>query len=251
MRAMMRRPTAAELSRRALKSQLREARGFLASTSRSRCGPRQPCQPRSRPATPMTAARRSQRPWPSRRRLRRRAAALRPLLDGSPATGMQWVLRRNCSITPRQLVASTCRCAVSLAIAGAFWWRGAPSCWRLPAWSCWLGVALRWSTRAMPPIARPHAGRPGAEVEQRCGSRARPASSAPNGCGRAGARRRLAGRAVRRGPADPASAASCAPSWRARWPRSCALALRLRPRASRRAPLPTDSTYDQARATPS
>src|SRR5438270_13892551 len=38
----------------------------------------------------------------------------------------QWLLRRNCSMTPGQLVAFyVSLCAWSLAIAGAFWWRGA------------------------------------------------------------------------------------------------------------------------------
>jgi uncharacterized membrane protein len=41
---------------------------------------------------------------------------------------MQWVMRRNCSITPRQLVAVYLSlCAVSLAIAIAFWIVGAPT----------------------------------------------------------------------------------------------------------------------------
>jgi uncharacterized membrane protein len=39
---------------------------------------------------------------------------------------VQWLLRRNCSMTPLQLVAFYLSlCAWSLAIAGAFWWRGA------------------------------------------------------------------------------------------------------------------------------
>jgi uncharacterized membrane protein len=47
---------------------------------------------------------------------------------GSSADGsVQWLLRRNCSIAPAQLVvAYILLCTVSLAIAGAFWWRGAP-----------------------------------------------------------------------------------------------------------------------------
>ena len=49
---------------------------------------------------------------------------------GSPVGGgegsVQWLLRRNCSMTPVQLVAFYLSlCAWSLAIAGAFWWRGA------------------------------------------------------------------------------------------------------------------------------
>jgi len=58
---------------------------------------------------------------------------------GSPAAGLrfgsagtagegtvQWLLRRNCSMTPLQLVAFYLSlCVWSLAIAAAFWWRGA------------------------------------------------------------------------------------------------------------------------------
>jgi uncharacterized membrane protein len=49
---------------------------------------------------------------------------------GSPLGGgddaVQWLLRRNCSMTPLQLVAFYLSlCVWSLAIAGAFWWRGA------------------------------------------------------------------------------------------------------------------------------
>ena len=48
---------------------------------------------------------------------------LEPSGDGS----VQWLLKRNCSITPRQLLAFfSTLCAVSFAIASAFWWRGAP-----------------------------------------------------------------------------------------------------------------------------
>lgn len=41
---------------------------------------------------------------------------------------VQWVLRRNCSITPRQLLGFYLSLAgVSLAIAFGFWWAGAPA----------------------------------------------------------------------------------------------------------------------------
>lgn len=41
---------------------------------------------------------------------------------------MQWVLRRNCSITPRQLLGFYLSLAsVSLLIAAGFWWAGAPA----------------------------------------------------------------------------------------------------------------------------
>jgi uncharacterized membrane protein len=47
-------------------------------------------------------------------------------LPGRDAPVLQWVLRRNCSITPHQLVAVYLSlCAVSLLIGGAFWWQGA------------------------------------------------------------------------------------------------------------------------------
>lgn len=40
---------------------------------------------------------------------------------------LQWVLRRNCSITPRQLTwVYLSLCAVSMLIGTAFWWHGAP-----------------------------------------------------------------------------------------------------------------------------
>jgi uncharacterized membrane protein len=47
--------------------------------------------------------------------------------QGGPGdSSVQWLLRRNCSMTPTQLVAFYLSlCAWSLAIAGAFWWRGA------------------------------------------------------------------------------------------------------------------------------
>jgi uncharacterized membrane protein len=45
---------------------------------------------------------------------------------GAPALGLQWVMRRNCSIAPRGvLLAYLSLCALSLAIAGGFWLLGA------------------------------------------------------------------------------------------------------------------------------
>jgi len=44
-----------------------------------------------------------------------------------PRLGLQWVLRRNCSITPRQLMAVYLSlCTLSLAVGLGFWWQGAP-----------------------------------------------------------------------------------------------------------------------------
>ncbi len=55
------------------------------------------------------------------------ASSLRFGSAGGPGdSSVQWVLRRNCSMTPTQLVAFYLSlCIWSLAIAGAFWWRGA------------------------------------------------------------------------------------------------------------------------------
>lgn len=47
-------------------------------------------------------------------------------LPGRRAPVLQWVLRRNCSITPRQLMAVYLSlCGVSLAVGMGFWWQGA------------------------------------------------------------------------------------------------------------------------------
>jgi uncharacterized membrane protein len=62
---------------------------------------------------------------------------------GVPAApgAMQWVLRRNCSITPRQLLAAyAALCALSLSVALAAWMQGA----RWVGWFAsveWLAVA--------------------------------------------------------------------------------------------------------------
>lgn len=49
------------------------------------------------------------------------------VLEGGAQPGLQWVLQRNCSITPRQLFgAYVSLCAVSLFIALGFAWHGAP-----------------------------------------------------------------------------------------------------------------------------
>ncbi len=57
---------------------------------------------------------------------------------------VEWKLKRNCSMAPRQLLGFySALCAVSLAVAAFFWWQGAP--WVLPftgAELIGLGVAL-------------------------------------------------------------------------------------------------------------
>ncbi len=48
-------------------------------------------------------------------------------LEGAVPRAVQWVLRRNCSITPKQLLGFYLSlAAVSLTIAFGFWWAGAP-----------------------------------------------------------------------------------------------------------------------------
>jgi uncharacterized membrane protein len=45
---------------------------------------------------------------------------------GGPRTALQWVLKRNCSISPRQLFAVYLSlCLLSAAISAGFWWQGA------------------------------------------------------------------------------------------------------------------------------
>jgi uncharacterized membrane protein len=49
-------------------------------------------------------------------------------LPGVASPVLQWVLRRHCAIAPRQLLAVYLSlCVLALAVAGAFWLRGAPA----------------------------------------------------------------------------------------------------------------------------
>lgn len=69
-------------------------------------------------------------PWPAPAVARRGAPWRfgRELDFGGAQRAVQWVIKRNCSITPRQLLAVYASlCAVSLAIGGGFWWQGAPA----------------------------------------------------------------------------------------------------------------------------
>ena len=67
-------------------------------------------------------------PWSATAVAARTAWRFGRRLEDSAAQGMQWVMRRNCSITPRDLVAVYLTlCAVSLAIAAGFWVYGAKS----------------------------------------------------------------------------------------------------------------------------
>jgi uncharacterized membrane protein len=67
-------------------------------------------------------------PWPAPHSAR--AAGTwrfgRELRFGGAQQAMQWVLRRNCSVTPRQLLgAYLSLCMLSMSIALGFWWVGA------------------------------------------------------------------------------------------------------------------------------
>ncbi|MBC7940092.1 MAG: DUF2244 domain-containing protein [Chitinophagaceae bacterium] len=64
--------------------------------------------------------------------------------NGRPVQALQWLLRRNCSITPRQLGAVYgSLCLLSLAISGFFFWQGAPYVMAFAALELSLvGVAL-------------------------------------------------------------------------------------------------------------
>jgi uncharacterized membrane protein len=69
-------------------------------------------------------------PWPAPG-VARRAAPWRfgrELDFGGAQRAVQWVLRRNCSVTPRQLLGFYASvCVVSLAIGLGFWFHGAPA----------------------------------------------------------------------------------------------------------------------------
>jgi len=67
-------------------------------------------------------------PWPAPSAAHRAVWRFGRVLEGTSTAGMQWVMRRNCSITPRQLVAVYLSlCVVSLGISIAFWIVGAPA----------------------------------------------------------------------------------------------------------------------------
>lgn len=65
-------------------------------------------------------------------------------IGGGGVRAMQWVLRRNCSITPRQLLGFYLSLAtVSLGIALGFWWAGATAVLAFAGFEVlMLGVAL-------------------------------------------------------------------------------------------------------------
>jgi len=72
-------------------------------------------------------------PWPAPSPAPARSSAWRfgreLQLDGAAGsrTVLQWVLARNCSITPRQLAnVYLSLCALAVAISAGFWWQGAP-----------------------------------------------------------------------------------------------------------------------------
>ena len=65
-------------------------------------------------------------------------------IDGGATRAVQWELRRNCSITPRQLLGFYLSLAtVSLAIAFGFWWAGATAVLAFAGFEvAMVGVAL-------------------------------------------------------------------------------------------------------------
>ncbi len=123
--------------------------------------------------------------------------------------------KRNCSITPRSCSASICRCARS---RWSLRWpspgTGLHRCWPLPASSCCWSARRCWSIRAMPPTSERITLADGAlSVEHGSGRQTeRVEFRAGLGARRAAAWRRLADRAVGRGPASRSLAASCGPS---------------------------------------
>ncbi|HET7525891.1 MAG TPA: DUF2244 domain-containing protein [Burkholderiaceae bacterium] len=65
-------------------------------------------------------------PWPAPAVAALAAWRFGRRLESPAAQGMQWVMKRNCSITPHGMVAIyLVLCAMSLAIAAGFWWYGA------------------------------------------------------------------------------------------------------------------------------
>lgn len=67
-----------------------------------------------------------------------------PLSAEQGGPGLQWVMRRNCSLAPRQVLAAYCLlCAVSLLIALVFAWFGAtPVLWFAGIELAMVGLAL-------------------------------------------------------------------------------------------------------------
>ena len=67
---------------------------------------------------------------------------------------MQWLLKRNCSLAPRQLLAFYLSlCALSLAVAPCFWMQGAPLVMPFAGLELLAVGGACWCTRAMPPTA--------------------------------------------------------------------------------------------------
>ena len=67
-------------------------------------------------------------PWPAPSAAHRAVWRFGRAREGSSTAGMQWVMRRNCSITPRQLIGVYLSlCVVSLGISFGFWVVGAPA----------------------------------------------------------------------------------------------------------------------------
>lgn len=64
-------------------------------------------------------------PWPAPAAPRREGEWRFGRVSGSPSISWLWELRRNCSISPRQMLqAYALLCTVALLIALGFWWQG-------------------------------------------------------------------------------------------------------------------------------
>lgn len=93
-------------------------------------------------------------------------------IDGpAQASGEQWLLKRNCSLAPRQvLVVFVTLGTVSLSIAMAFWWLGAPAVLPYAGLEVLtLGVALALYTRHAGDQERITLHDGVLDVEHRCG----------------------------------------------------------------------------------
>jgi len=111
-------------------------------------------------------------PWPAATVAPRTAWRFGGRLENAVAHGMQWEFKRNCSISPRaMLTVYLSLCALSLAIAGGFWWVGAPPVMAFAGLELLLlGVALAvYARHASDRETITLAGRELA-IEHRCGA---------------------------------------------------------------------------------
>ena len=98
---------------------------------------------------------------------------IRTEVDADSGSHTEWLLKRNCSITPKQLFAVYLSlCAVSLAIAGGFAWAGASPVLVFAGVELLLvGAALLVYARHAADCERITLAGPALSVEHRCGAR--------------------------------------------------------------------------------